>query len=504
MSPAASDRLRIAVIAAAFLAACAPLLAVPVPALWDYVQHMARINIIAHHDDTPALAKIYEVHWLLIPYLVMDVLLPPLLAVMRWEYAGRLFLFACLSLLFLGMIALRRSLLGRVGWMPLAVLPFLYSYPVSLGLLSYVFSVGLALLVSASWIALRDRPMARLAFGLVGGVAVTLCHLFGVCVYALLTGAYELGRPRSLHPSNARRWATFTAQLIPSALILLQAPPPDISTTADLDGGPAARVMALMSPLLFNMNAFDKATFVVCGLLAIAAVSLRVGRLTSAARLPVLFLLAASLAMPVQFHGVWGLHVRLPLVAVLVFLAGFEPAPSQRRWGALLLVALLGVAAARGLAVNREMRACTLDIEEFRAALPVIEDGSRVLMAAEPLGAEATPCLTSRYPGIGILAITDRHAYMPQFFTSTHIVSFTPPYATLWPPSTFIPRRDALLAASNGAPLPGDDELSNWENITDYLVWFRPGNPAPMLPDRLEPLRRGRFFDIYRVTQKTG
>ncbi|HLN22558.1 MAG TPA: hypothetical protein VK558_01090, partial [Patescibacteria group bacterium] len=413
--------------------------------------------------------------------------------------AGRLFLFACLSLLFLGMIALRRSLLGRVGWMPLAVLPFLYSYPVSLGLLSYVFSIGAALLLFAGWIALRDRPIARLAVGLLGGVIVTLCHLFGFGVYALLGGAYELGRPQSLRLANARRWAIYAAQLIPSALILLHAPPPDAATTASLDGGPAARVMALMSPLLFNMNAFDKGCFVACCLLAIAAVRLRVGRLAPAALMPVLVLLAVSLAMPVQFRGVWGLHVRLPLVALLVLLAGFEPAADRRRWGALVLAGLVAVAAVRGVAVDREMRACTLDIEEFRAALPIIKDGSRVVLAAEPLGLEPTPCLTSRHPGIGILTVTDRHAYVPQFFTTTRIVSFTPPYATLWPPAAFIPSRAALLAASHGTPLPGDDELRNWESTADYLVWFRTGSPDPLLPQRLDLLRRGSFFDIYRV-----
>lgn len=496
-----ADARRGAVIALAFLAVCYPLVSTRVPLLWDYVQHMARIYIIANHDELPALARIYEVHWALVPYLAMDVLLPPLLKFLDWEDAGRLFILAALVLLFSGMVALRRVVLGRVGWLPLAALPFLYNFPLSSGLLSYVFSVGLALLVFAGWIALSERGAARLALGLVGSTAIALCHVFGFGAYALMVVAYELGRPHALRQANLGRWVPCLAQLLPSAVILFLSPSPAVPDHVTIVGGVIDRVMGLSSLLVFGATPLDMAAFVLCALLAAVTVMARVGRLHPALRAPLVVLVLVALALPIKLDGVWGLHVRLPIVAAMVFFAGFEVNREKIRWAGVLLAVLVVLAGVKAIETGREMEACAKDTREFRASLPVVPLGSRVLVAADLPTAQAWPCLPLRYPGMGVLAVIDRQAYVPQFVTATRIVSFTPPYASLWPPSPPEARQAQLVAARQGGPAssPTKGDLGGWENTVDYVVWFRFARTGTLLPERLELLKRGSFFDIYRV-----
>ena len=50
-----------------------PLLWAAVPALVDYPDHLARIWIITHTHDIPALAANYSVHWRVLPNLALDI-----------------------------------------------------------------------------------------------------------------------------------------------------------------------------------------------------------------------------------------------------------------------------------------------------------------------------------------------------------------------------------------------------------------------------------------------
>src|ERR1700712_3451044 len=55
----------------------------PLPPLSDYVNHLARMHIIAALQADPQASKFYEVNWQVIPNLTMDFIVPTLARVMN-------------------------------------------------------------------------------------------------------------------------------------------------------------------------------------------------------------------------------------------------------------------------------------------------------------------------------------------------------------------------------------------------------------------------------------
>src|SRR5271167_1424286 len=55
----------------------------PLPPLSDYVNHLARMDVIATLSKDPLLANYYEVDWTVLPNLTMDLIVPPLARIMN-------------------------------------------------------------------------------------------------------------------------------------------------------------------------------------------------------------------------------------------------------------------------------------------------------------------------------------------------------------------------------------------------------------------------------------
>src|SRR5476651_1571809 len=61
----------------------------PLPPLSDYVNHLARMHVIATLSKNPQLAQYYEIDWQVIPNLTMDLIVPLLARVMNVYLAGQ-------------------------------------------------------------------------------------------------------------------------------------------------------------------------------------------------------------------------------------------------------------------------------------------------------------------------------------------------------------------------------------------------------------------------------
>src|ERR1700676_280027 len=61
----------------------------PWPPMSDYINHLARMQVIANIGNDPDLARFYEIDWQVIPNLMMDMIIPPLLRVMNVYLAGQ-------------------------------------------------------------------------------------------------------------------------------------------------------------------------------------------------------------------------------------------------------------------------------------------------------------------------------------------------------------------------------------------------------------------------------
>jgi hypothetical protein len=172
-----------------------PVVLNPFPPMSDYINHLARMQVIATVNTDPDLARFYEIDWQVIPNLMMDLIVPPLLRVMNIYTAGQAYTIFSFVLIVSGTIALHRQLFGRWSVLPLIAFPLLYNNVFLVGTMNYVFGIGLALWALASWIALRERnPLLRLTVSALFIAGLFFCHLFAVGVYGVGLLAFELHR----------------------------------------------------------------------------------------------------------------------------------------------------------------------------------------------------------------------------------------------------------------------------------------------------------------------
>src|SRR5438046_5371223 len=95
-----------------FVISVAPVLLVRIPAMIDYVNHLARMHLLvdaAGGRPNPA----YQIDWRLYPNLAVDLIVPMLTRFVSVETAARLFLLASQTLVVSGAIALEIEVRGR-------------------------------------------------------------------------------------------------------------------------------------------------------------------------------------------------------------------------------------------------------------------------------------------------------------------------------------------------------------------------------------------------------
>src|SRR6185437_15031403 len=178
---------QIAVLFAAFtLLISIPIWTHPLPPLSDYVNHLARMHVIATLSKNPQLAQYYEIDWQVIPNLTMDLIVPLLARFMNIYLAGQVFIVGMFALIVSGVLALNRVLIGRWSVFPLFAFPLLYNYVFLVGLMNYIFGIGVALWALAGWIALRERSWPlRFVLSTACVVALFFCHLCALGIYGI-------------------------------------------------------------------------------------------------------------------------------------------------------------------------------------------------------------------------------------------------------------------------------------------------------------------------------
>lgn len=179
-----------------------PLLLVRYPAEVDYLNHLARMHLIA--DWWRGVANpFYLVRWRMLPNLAADLLVPPIGLLIGVEAALKLFAVVAKLLIVTGAIALERRIRGRHLLAGLGALLTLYNRPFSWGLVNFEFGVGVALWAMTAWVALRDRRLWRR--GIVHAAFTLLlfaCHFLALGIYGIFIGLLELAR--LTNPSKRR------------------------------------------------------------------------------------------------------------------------------------------------------------------------------------------------------------------------------------------------------------------------------------------------------------
>src|SRR5207248_10964592 len=90
--------------------ASVPILLYPWPPLSDYINHLARMHVIATVGSDRDLALFYEIDWTVLPNLMMDLVVPQLERVMNVFVAGQIYTITSFILIVSGTATLNRRL----------------------------------------------------------------------------------------------------------------------------------------------------------------------------------------------------------------------------------------------------------------------------------------------------------------------------------------------------------------------------------------------------------
>jgi hypothetical protein len=503
-SPGDFKQSTIAILFLALIAiASIPIVTHTLPPLSDYLNHLGRTYVINNGGADPDLSRFYLIKWEVLPNLMIDVamlILAPLMDIYR---AGQVFLIASFILILSGTLALNRALFGYWSALSLIATPLLYNGVLLVGVLNYVFGVGLALWALAAWVALREKPWPwRLTVSTLFAAALFFCHLYAVGVYGLVVLAFEL---RRLWEKRAEPFAPVLVDFIAS-------------------GAPFLLVIALLfdSPTLNSLNdyywiangkidglfmAVDVYYAAVAfGLIAAALVAggwaWRGGLLRFQ---PVGWMILAVgtviyIAMPRELFAAHMADQRLPIALAFVLIAclqvEFRHSFVRRGFIAMVLVLL----AMRVIEIQVVWDRLGLTTSAFARSVGMIERGARVLVVD---GDRASGDDVSDFELVhaASLATIERSALVSTMFTVKgkqvlHVRENFRRYVETedrTPPS--IPY--FLQAAHKDMPY----FFANWPQHFDYVYILFTKHGANPDPTDLKQLVDGPNFQLYRVVK---
>ena len=498
--------IQIAILCGALLMLAAiPILTQPLPPIEDYVNHLARMHVIASVGSDPDLARFYEINWQIVPNLMMDLIVPPLAHVMGIYKAGQVFTLMAFALILTGTFALNRALFGRWSIVPLAAAPLLYNYLFLIGVMNYMFGIGLALWATAAWIALRERAWPwRMAVSAAFAIALFFCHLFALGVYGLALLAVELRRlwSRRAEPLGPRL-VDFCATGLPFLPVL---PMLLASPTWNLSAQNLWESIGKLDGLKYVVEVYsDTVAFMLIGAFAVGiAWSLR-HRLLRFHPVGLMLLAvggAAYMALPRMMFATYMADQRLPIALAFLLIAclNVDMRHELVRRGFLALVLILLVV--RVIEVDVHWAALSSNTLEFRDSLKRIKKGSTVLVVyanassgddVRDLGLVHAPCL----------AMIERSALVTTAFTveGKQVMQVRGAFRNR------VDTEDGTPPTLTQIVLSAEKHVGNktaywydWESRYDYVyVLFTDDDAANPSPERLKLVDDGARFQLYKV-----
>lgn len=514
------DRLVLSCLAVAFACLALPVALVPIPALLDYPNHLARLWLIAQAPLQPPLAAFYEVDWSQaatnIGLDLLALLLGPSLGA---EAVGRLGIALALGLPALGAVVLGRAVAGRwhVGLIAAPVLGWNLLF--AFGLLNNLIALGLALLLAATQAHVPRAGPIRAVLLAVAGMLVAVVHVFGALLLAGLAGALALGRdlPRPGERLAALRRAALAAAPVIAgvAALLAWAPllpggdPRFAEAGLYLEYRLVSKGFGLLAPFVTYtlLPELVLAVIVLAGLY----IGLRAGWLSAHAGLLLLglALFAAGLLAPSRLGDTDLFDVRFPVMGLFTLLAAVAPARLGSAAAKAIVAVLLAVGAARSLVILGEWREAARDLTAMERALEKLPRGSALLtVEAAPFDAPARspgPRLAghwhvqTHYP---LRAIMLRDAFVPTLFSfaGRQPVRIREPWVRLSRPDGLLPQPRHLSLDGAAQRRAGYPYLAAWRADFDYLlVLDAASRSAGALPAGLDPVADEGYARLYRI-----
>ena len=490
----------------------APVFSVAVPGLGDTLNHLARMHVLATIDGSPALQRFYEVHWSAIPYLAMDVVVPPLMHLFPIYLAGKIFTAACMLLPVWGVVAIHHAVHRRASLVPCAAYLCATNALLSFGFLNFLFTAGLALLLFAAWIATGAWPRWRRAALFAPCVLVLYFgHAYFACgAYCLAVFGLEAGRALQM------RFKPPAGVLANLAAAFMQAVPAlYFAATLNVAAGyvgPLRRhygnleekLGAALSPFFYLHDITH--LLVLLGVLLVAI--LLAGRVSFDRQLrpAVLAVVVAALATPHVLASTWGTDLRFPLVAVLLTISALSVRIGRPDL-TIAMAGLFALVAIKSFDTWRALRSVDTQFAETRSVLASLPRGSRLLSVSLNLhntGREWVPVNTRWH--MPMVATIEHDAFLPLLFTGMTTVRVRQPYRNSSTPNGWPISPDQLRAGEvldDNGPERGDGEGARlyhfgWPRKFDYVLIYDGVDPGP-LPKEMTLLTRSQDVALYKV-----
>ncbi len=493
-----------------------PILLNPLPPISDYINHLARMHIIAAIGGNPDLSRYYEIDWQVIPNLMMDLIVPLFARVMNIYLAGETYTILSFAMILSGTVALHRQLFRRWSALPLIAAVLLYNTVFLVGTMNYVFGIGLMLWALAAWVRLRERSWAlRLSVSLAFVLALFFCHLFALGVYAVALLAFESQRlwaayfrlRRASGPHRARRaLPLLMLDFVITGLPFLPVLPLLMTSPTEHLWDYYWRLPGKLEGLGFVVDVYSNAVAYLIVAVLLCAIGWALYRRALSLHglgLPLLvFGAAAYMALPRVMFQVYMVDQRLPIALAFILLACFDldfRSPLVRRVFAVGLFLLVGVRMAE---VEGTWSVLSATTQSFRQSVQLLNRGAKVVVAyADPNGGdsvrdyglvhadciaiiERSALVTTAFTVVGKQVLHDRPAYRSRVDTEDG----TPPMIG-----------NLVRVASYRDTRPGD-YWRHWRSDYDYLyVLFTKPDFANPDPAHLNEIFAGDRFVLYRI-----
>jgi len=490
------------------IVASIPVLSHKLPPLSDYINHLARTYVINAIDHDPHLSRFYSIDWAVIPNLMIDLVVPYLSEMTDIYVAGQIFTVICFLLIVSGTLALNRALFGHWSAMPLIAIPFLYNGVMLIGVMNYVFGIGLALWFLAGWVFVRERSLpVRLALSTLFIAALFFCHLFAVGIYAIGVFAIEL----------QRLWEKRAGRFWPAFLNFVAAGFPFLVVGFLIVSGPTLNTPGFsadwefwgkLNGLLLAVNVYHPlvafAVLATLGLVGAYAFHQRALSFHPAGWAIFAVGLVIYLALPNVILAAHLADQRLPIALAFMLIACFDLhlRTQVARYGFVAVLAV--VVAMRVIEVQAVWTDVSPRAEEFLKSVRSIERGKRVLVVHAGT-ADETEITHNDLMHAASLATIERSALVTTAFTvpGKHILRVRDEFKKFvetedrWPPSLpyFLKVADK------------DDPASNyfwelWPRHYDYVyILFTKKGFLCSDKKHLTLVHDGPSFQLYRVNR---
>lgn len=484
-----------------------PLFYTLVPPLEDYPNHLARMFILAQHTSNEFLSRFYDIEWAPIPNLIMDFVVPPLVPLFGIYTAGRIFIGTTLLLMLLGPMIVHRAIYRTWSAWPLVGGLFVYNGFLFIGLMNYLFGVGMAVCGLAIWILLVDRSIAlRMFISFIFCAILYVCHAAALAIYGLGIASFELWYLWSKRSLNIRAiilsGITLCAPFLPFVYIVMHSPMWGLAQQYVWESQGKLQAIEIF---LSVYSDYADIPFLALIVAAIAtAIRRRLVRFHPAGLIIAIVIAAGFVLMPRQAFGSWMADQRL-IVGLFFMSLGFvsvdlRKLEKQNGFFAICLVAI----AFRIVDVSVNWAALSQPMMELKGALHSLQPGSRLFVArSDNLTSGTSGDALSHSPN---LAVIERSALVSRLFTveGKQIVHAHGDY------HEHVDTEDGdtpaisqvLITAKTKTPLGKIAHYwDDWDDFYDYLIVLGtdPEDTTNPAPDMLQLMHVGRGFDLYKI-----